>query len=79
MHLFGWFGTLFSLSGFVICSYLTVHWLLGEKIGGRPLLILGVLLILVGIQFVSTGLIAEMMAYGSQRKVQDDIVETIIP
>ena len=78
MHLFGWFGLLFSLSGFVICSYLTILWFMGEKIGGRPLLILGVLLILVGIQFVSTGLIAEMIAYGSQRKVKEDIVETII-
>ena len=78
MHLFGWFGILFSLSGFVICSYLTVLWFIGEKIGGRPLLILGVLLILVGTQFVSTGLIAEMIAYDSQRKAQENIVETVI-
>jgi len=78
MHLFGWFGVLFSLSGFVICSYLTVLWFWGEKIGGRPLLILGVLLILVGIQFVSTGLVAEMITHGSQKKVKEDIVETII-
>ncbi len=78
MHLFGWFGILFSLSGFVICSYLTALWFMGEKIGGRPLFILGVLLILVGIQFVSTGLIAEMITYGSQKKVKEDIVETVI-
>ena len=78
MHLFGWFGILFSLSGFVICSYLTVLWFIGEKIGDRPLLILGVLLILLGIQFVSTGLIAEMIAFGRQRKTQEDIVETTI-
>jgi len=78
MHLFGWFGALFSLSGFVICSYLTVLWFMGEKIGGRPLLILGVLLILVGIQFVSTGLVTEMITHGSQKKVEEDIVETVI-
>jgi len=78
MHLFGWFGLLFSSSGFVICSYLTVLWFIGEKIGDRPLLILGVLLILVGFQFVSTGLIAEMMAFGHQRKTKEDIVETVI-
>jgi glycosyltransferase involved in cell wall biosynthesis len=78
MHLFGWFGVLFSLSGFVICSYLSVLWFFGEPIGHRPLLVLGILLILVGCQFVSTGLIAEMITYGSQRKVQEDIVETII-
>jgi len=37
-----------------------------------------VLLILVGIQFVSTGLVAEMITHGSQKKVKEDIVETII-
>jgi len=78
MHLFGWFGILFSLTGFVICSYLSVLWLFGEPIGHRPLLVLGILLILVGCQFVSTGLIAEMITYGSQKKVQEDIVETIV-
>ena len=78
MHLFGWFGALFSLAGFVICFYLSMLWFLGEPIGHRPLLFLGVLLILVGAQFFSTGLIAEMITYGSQRKAQEDIVETII-
>ena len=78
MHLFGWFGILFSLSGFLVCSYLTVLWFMGEKIGGRPLLILGVLLIMVGIQFVSTGLVAEMITHGSQKKGKEDIIETIL-
>lgn len=78
MHLFGWFGILFSLGGFVICSYLTILWFMGEKIGGRPLLILGVLLIIVGIQFVSTGLVAEMITHAGQKKVTEDIVEKII-
>ena len=78
MHLFGWFGMFFSITGFVICSYLSILWFLGEPIGHRPLLVLGILLILVGCQFISTGLIAEMMTYGSQRKVQEDIVETIV-
>jgi glycosyltransferase involved in cell wall biosynthesis len=77
MHFFGWFGLLFFASGFGVCSYLTVLWLTGEKIGTRPLLILGVLLILVGIQFVFTGLIAEMITYSSQKQAGEDIVETI--
>jgi glycosyltransferase involved in cell wall biosynthesis len=78
MHLFGWFGIIFSLIGFVICLYLSILWFLGEVIGTRPLLTLGVLLIIVGIQFVSTGLIAEMISHGNQGKKQEDIVETII-
>jgi hypothetical protein len=51
---------------------------LGEPIGHRPLLVLGILLILVGCQFISTGLIAEMITYGSQRKAEEDIVETVV-
>ncbi|MGD8769413.1 MAG: glycosyltransferase, partial [Desulfobacterales bacterium] len=78
MHLFGCFGILFSLAGFVICSYLSFLWFLGEPIGHRPLLVLGILLILVGCQFISTGLIAEMITYGSQRKAEEDIVETVV-
>jgi len=61
MHLFGWFGGVISLLGFLICTYLSILWLLGEAIGGRPLLILGVLLIIVGIQFFLAGIIAEMI------------------
>jgi len=78
MHFFGWFGILFFSSGFGVCSYLTVLWLIGEKIGTRPLLILGVLLILVGIQFIFTGLIAEMITYNSQKEAGEDIVEVVL-
>lgn len=78
MHLFGWFGVVFSFSGFLICLYLSILWFLGETIGRRPLLILGVLLIIVGIQFVSTGLIAEMISYGNQGKTIEDTVELIV-
>jgi len=78
MHLFGWFGSVVSFLGFLICSYLSILWFLGEKIGGRPLLILGVLLIIVGIQFFLAGLIAEMISYGNQGKTLEDTIETII-
>lgn len=60
-HFFGAVGALSTLAGTVICAYLTVAWLLGESIGHRPLLILGVLLIVVGVQTITTGLIAEMV------------------
>jgi glycosyltransferase involved in cell wall biosynthesis len=78
MHFFGWLGGLFFLGGFVSCFYLTVLWWFGEAIGHRPLLILGVLLILVGVQMVSTGLIAEMITYGRQKREQEDFVEEIL-
>lgn len=77
MHFFGWIGILFFITGFGFCLYLTALWFLGETIGHRPLLILGVLFILVGAQMISTGLIAEMIAHGRQRE-QEDVIETFI-
>ncbi|MEZ4442113.1 MAG: glycosyltransferase family 2 protein [Polyangiaceae bacterium] len=68
MHLFGLIGLLLSVAGFGICTYLTVLWFMGEAIGHRPLLMLGVLCILLGIQFVSMGLIGEFLTFQYQRK-----------
>jgi glycosyltransferase involved in cell wall biosynthesis len=78
MHLFGLVGFFFSITGFLICLYLSIIWFLGERIGNRPLLLLGVLLILLGTQFIFTGLVAEMIAYNKQEKTQDDAVDKII-
>ena len=61
LHLFGGLGLLFSLIGTVILVYLTVVKILGHAIGQRPLLLLGVLLVVVGIQLLSLGLISELI------------------
>ncbi|MCB9597549.1 MAG: glycosyltransferase family 2 protein [Sandaracinaceae bacterium] len=61
LHLFGWAGTILFGIGFVILSYLTVLWFAGTGIGQRPLLFLGLLLIMVGVQLFSTGLLGEMI------------------
>lgn len=61
MYFFGRIGLLFMFLGFIMCSYLTTLWIIGEKIGGRPLLILGVLCIIVGIQMISTGFIGNLL------------------
>ena len=61
-------GLLSSIGGVAICGFLTMRWFQGFEIGGRPLLLLGVLMILVGIQFFSMGLIGEFMAFQYQRK-----------
>ncbi|MFC1761618.1 glycosyltransferase family 2 protein [Planctomycetota bacterium] len=78
MHFFGWVGSIFFFAGFIACSYLTVLWCLGETIGNRPLLTLGVLLILVGCQLICTGLVAEMITYGRQKKKTDSVVDRIL-
>lgn len=61
LHFFGLVGGLLFLIGFLICGYLTILWFGGESIGRRPLLILGILLVIVGIQFFSTGLLGELI------------------
>jgi len=62
IQFFGPFGVFFSSVGFFICLYLSIRKLLfAESIGGRPLLMLGVLLIIVGIQLIGMGLLGEML------------------
>jgi glycosyltransferase involved in cell wall biosynthesis len=61
LHLFGGLGLALGGIGFLICVYLTILWFAGNAIGHRPLLTLGVLLVVVGMQFLSLGLIGEMI------------------
>jgi len=74
LHFFGGIGTLLAIIGFGISMYMTVIWFGGESIGNRPLLLLGVLLLVVGFQFISLGLLGEMILKLSRRK-QIDIME----
>jgi glycosyltransferase involved in cell wall biosynthesis len=68
LHLFGGVGLSSSIAGFAILLYLTVLKAGGTGIGGRPLLLLGVLLVVVGIQFLSLGLIGEMLTSQHEEK-----------
>ncbi len=62
LHVFGLTGGLFLISGFFIELYLSILKLVfHQDIGHRPLLILGVLLILTGINLLGTGLLAELL------------------
>jgi glycosyltransferase involved in cell wall biosynthesis len=61
MHLFGTLGALIFFFGFAIGLYLTGLWFLGEGIGWRPLLFLGILAMVVGVQMASIGLLGEMI------------------
>jgi dolichol-phosphate mannosyltransferase len=62
LHLLGGLGFALSAVGFGILVYLTIDKAEGHAIGGRPLLILGVLLLVVGIQVFSLGLLGELIA-----------------
>ena len=61
LHLFGGAGLVAMFVGFLICAYLTIDKISGAAIGNRPLLVLGVLLILAGIQLFTLGLVGEMI------------------
>ncbi len=62
-HFFGGVGAIILLAGMAVCTYLTALKLMGEEIGHRPLLILGVLWVVVGVQILATGLIAELIVH----------------
>jgi len=72
IHLFGIFGFLLIMVGFLINIYLLIVKLgLGEDIGNRPLLIFGMMLILGGIQLFTIGIVMELLIrtyYESQNK-----------
>lgn len=61
LHLFGGAGLVFAALGFACMAYLSVLWFQGHPLSNRPLLLLGVLLMMVGVQLVSTGLLGEMI------------------
>ncbi len=61
LHFFGLFGLINLIFGFSINLYLTLGWFSGISIGNRPILFLGVLLIIIGVQFISLGLLGELI------------------
>jgi glycosyltransferase involved in cell wall biosynthesis len=72
IQFFGPVGVLSGFLGFLILLYLSIDKLFkGHDIGGRPLLLLGALLIIVGIQLIGMGLLGEMLVrvyHESQKK-----------
>jgi glycosyltransferase involved in cell wall biosynthesis len=74
-HLFGGIGVLVGLIGAGLLGWMGVTWLQGERIGDRPALLAGVLLVMVGIQMVSLGLISELIVHLRRRTKLDISVE----
>ena len=79
MYFFGRFGLVSFLTGFVLCFILTIEWFMGQSIGNRPLLLLGILLILLGMQFFATGYLASMFVEASaKRNYTEDHIKAIL-
>ncbi|KQV72769.1 hypothetical protein ASC64_19155 [Nocardioides sp. Root122] len=66
-HLFGGLGAVCFLVGVAVLTYLTGVKLTGEAIGGRPLLLAGVLLTVVGLQLALFGLLAELVVHARNK------------
>jgi dolichol-phosphate mannosyltransferase len=79
LHLFGGLGLALATIGLGILVYLTILKLGGHAIGGRPLLTLGVLLVVVGLQFFSLGLISEMItSHHEERAPERERTELLV-
>ncbi|WP_284465186.1 glycosyltransferase family 2 protein [Diaphorobacter nitroreducens] len=61
LHAFGGLGLWMAAPGALILTWLLVQKLMGEDIGGRPLLMAGMMLVLIGAQFIAAGLIGELL------------------
>lgn len=71
MHFFGFWGIMIFTAGVLINIYLLALKILGQDIWGRPLLILGILLVLAGFQLITVGILADAQMrtyYESQKK-----------
>jgi hypothetical protein len=75
MHLFGFFGAFSFLLGIIVNGYLTYLWITGGYLSNRPMLFLGILLIIVGVQFFSVGLLGEMFVHNSRSEKEYIIKE----
>lgn len=61
LHFFGGAGLWLLTPGLAVCGYLSLLKLFGESIGGRPLLLLGAMLVLMGVQLIGLGLLGEIL------------------
>lgn len=79
LRFFGFFGLTSFSGGFLICAYLAVQRLfMGVSLADKPMLLLGILLIVLGMLLLSIGLIGEMIIFTNGERGSEDIVERII-
>lgn len=70
-HLFGGIGFIIGLIGVGLLTWMGVEWVLGHPIGTRPALLTGVLFVVVAVQMVSLGLLAELVVNMRRRRNLD--------
>jgi hypothetical protein len=78
LHFFGLIGSVSFFAGFAIDLWLSVLKIFfNEPLGNRPMFFLGILLIIVGIQFVSIGLLGEMLSRSQYEKETYSVRDTL--
>ena len=76
LHFFGLLGVVTFIVGFTIDAYLSILWFLDKiNLSNRPILFLGTVLIIVGVQFFSLGLIGEMLVHTNNTEATYGIKE----
>lgn len=79
LYLFGFLGSLLFFIGMVFGFYLLyLKYILMQTIGNRPLLLLAILLVVLGVQFISLGLIAEMIISPSDKSKKNYTIKEIL-
>ncbi len=71
LHFFALVGGILFTIGFTILFYLTILRLEGYSIGRRPLLFLGMLLVISGLQVLFTGFLADLILHNSSKNKED--------
>jgi len=74
-HLFGGLGVGAGLSGTLILGYLGILWFMGlGPIGTRPLFFIGILLVILSIQMISLGVLAELITRHNDSGPTDNVI-----
>jgi hypothetical protein len=79
LHFFGVAGLMLLMAGGGAMAYLTIGWFMGKWIGDRPLFMLSVLMMIIGIQFISTGLLGEMLTSLTHHRHGGQVRRSITP
>jgi glycosyltransferase involved in cell wall biosynthesis len=77
LHFFGIPGAIILAVGLLLLSYLTAIWFMGHSVGTRPLLTLGVLLTITGVQILCVGLVAEVVVRTTLKRTEVYVVRSV--
>ena len=78
LHFFGTIGSMASSIGMGILIYLTAKWFMGISIGGRPLFILGIIMLVLGICLFLFGFISELIIFLDQKREMNSQIKSHI-